>query len=406
MATDRITQIGLEVIRKGQPTARVSNMSLEILKKGIPDVRVAQAALEVMVEREYGGPTGTLLFMDGFDHYATDDLPKKWAHSYQRFANATISGASPRYTGGRYLAQGTSYNYSTTFTFEGAGNTVILGAALNFDLDVWTDYCKGVYFKDIYGSTLCSIGIEVGGDLEVHRGVWSDPLIDSVDVSSMFSDREWHYWEFRVVCDDTVGEYEVWLDDVSIISGTGVDLNDTTINPTTIYAASIYCGFSEETWIDDLYVDTTTRHKDCRIVSLHPDGAGNYSEWTASAGSNFECVDDTTDITDDTDYVKTQGQGNKDSYTFDDTTLSTEIKGIQIISCARKEGLGGRTDIKNFVRIGPTDFVGDPITLAEGYLCQRTIMNVNPSTLLPWQTSDIDDAEFGVLLNTTTTTSV
>jgi hypothetical protein len=144
---------------------------------------------------------------------------------------------------------------------------------------------------------------------------------------------------------------------------------------------------------DDFWMTTDAFLGDCRVVAVLPQGAGNYSQWTPSAGLGWQCVDEAA-MNADTDYVLSAVAGQRNSYDFAPVGFTGNVKAVQQITTLRKDDAGSRT-AQQFARISGTDYDSANITVLDSYAMQRRILTVNPATGAGWNTSDIDNAEFG-----------
>jgi hypothetical protein len=153
--------------------------------------------------------------------------------------------------------------------------------------------------------------------------------------------------------------------------------------------------------IDDMYICDGSGSLnndflgDVTVSALLPNGAGNTTGWTASAGSNYQCVDEATP-NDDTDYVSTSTLTAKDTYAFPSVVAGAEVKAIQVFAAVRKatEGPG---KVKHVVRSNSTDY--DSAEMGIGgttYSYTRTVHETDPATGVAWTESGVNAAEFGI----------
>jgi len=130
------------------------------------------------------------------------------------------------------------------------------------------------------------------------------------------------------------------------------------------------------------------------VPTLFPSGAGSSTQMTPSAGSNFQCVDETSP-NGDTDYVSDSVVGHKDLYAMGNLpSTSGTIKGIQVLSYDRKDDAGTR-QIKNKIKSGATEADGATVTLGTSYVYVRDIFEHDPDTGAPWTPSGVNAIEAG-----------
>jgi len=140
-------------------------------------------------------------------------------------------------------------------------------------------------------------------------------------------------------------------------------------------------------------------------IVLKPDGAGTYTEWTASEGANWECVDDGTVPDGDTTYVYSTTDGAMDSYSIEDPGVSGDIASVTIYAYARYENLSApdsydEADGIQFVLVqGTTINYSSTIVLSLSYPSigspDSATFTTNPATGEAWTWDEITALEVG-----------
>ena len=239
------------------------------------------------------------------------------------------------------------------------------------------------------------------GELELRRGA------TLIDTSSSFNITAnlWGYLELKLVCRNGVnGSYEVWMNEVSIMSGSGVNLADTGSDGADGFSIGGNTGFQ----FDDLYIldntgtTNTANLGEQVIVGIVPNAEGHQIDWTPSTGlDNSALVDDPTTAPNDGDYVSTATLNAEDYYDYENmpsTGLGT-INGMRIVHGANLDTAGARTVQPRYYNgsvefdLGG-DFVVDGVNIFE----HETVVELNPDTGVKWTKTDIDNGEFGMEL--------
>lgn len=150
--------------------------------------------------------------------------------------------------------------------------------------------------------------------------------------------------------------------------------------------------------IDDLaFNDTTTGNDnswpgDGHYIALAPNGAGNSTQFTPSAGSNYQNVDEVPHNS-DTDYNSTSSTNQRDDFTLSDSGLSgvniprVWIQWVSKIDVADGSTLGG------YLRSGGSDFddggglQAQTLSYAE-YRTQEWL--TDPADSNPWSVTKVD----------------
>jgi len=173
--------------------------------------------------------------------------------------------------------------------------------------------------------------------------------------------------EIRLLVDDTVGEVEVLLDGVQVLVGTGLDTKDT---------AFVGCtGFRVQNPVNGWNMDDII-FRDWSVISsfigfhvvrpFMPDGAGDATDFTPSAGANWAAVDEVA-TDDDSTYVESATVGHKDLYNIATTGFtSASVLAVQVHHIARKTD-GVLREIRPLLKHGATELAGATVALGTSY---------------------------------------
>lgn len=339
----------------------------------------------------------TMLFVDGFDHYATADITLKW--SSITVGSPTIQSASGR-RGTGCLRGGTLVGIRKTFA---SAATLVVGFAYKY---VGALSAGRICSFEDSGSAQVSVHINSDGTLKVVQGASTNLGSSS---AAALSAGTWYYIEFKATISDAAGTYEIKINGVTAVSGSSVDTKATanaTANSLIIggIATVTSGGGATSTDYDDVYLLNSSGSVnndflgDVRVDAYLPSGAGNTTQWTASAGSNYQCVDESPQ-NGDTDYVQTSTVNNKDTYAFADMTHTpSNIYAVQINAIAKKDDAGTRS-ICLVTRSGGSDTDGATQALsAASYSDFTEVRETDPNTSAAWTKTNFNSAEFGIKL--------
>lgn len=224
--------------------------------------------------------------------------------------------------------------------------------------------------------------------------------------TSAYSEDTWNYIEMKATIHDTTGSFEVRVNGVTIMTGTNVD----TKNGGTGYIDTMLIGprtgSSDEDYdyrYDDWYVcdDTGSLNNDflgdMRVEALYPNGAGNSTQWTPSAGSNYQNVDETPSDEDST-YNASSSASQIDLFTMTNMSSATNlVHGIREIVEFRKDDAGSRT-LRQVVRTGSTDYEGSDLTASDSYIYRTAVRETSPNTSAAWTETNVNGLEAGYKL--------
>ena len=212
----------------------------------------------------------------------------------------------------------------------------------------------------------------------------------------------WVYVEIKVTIDESGGVVIVKANGNTVLNLSSKD----TQNSANAYLNRIeYCGFCPDldTFYDDLYILDTTGAKnndflgDIRVDVARPEGAGTYTDFTPSAGANYQNVDESLGPDDDTTYNDGSNVADQDTYqcTSLPSPAGTTIHGVKSQITVRKTDAGARA-VKVLTRAGTTDHLSSELSLSDSYLTPAEIIEDNPDDSAAWEDADINAAEVGV----------
>ena len=204
----------------------------------------------------------------------------------------------------------------------------------------------------------------------------------------------WHYIELVFTMADSGGIAQVWVDGILRIAYAGdtKPAGDTTFNRVRLQGTNTNMA---NHYVDDFYIGTA-RLGPLRIYGLLPNGDGAKSEWTPSAGANYECVDE-IGPNDDTDTVSAGAVGLTDLYTVAGLAAGTrKVLAVQESLRAKASDASARS-IAAVISQGGVESAGGELVLTTAYATHYQMWETtNPATGLPWTRADIAAAQWGV----------
>ena len=336
----------------------------------------------------------TLLFVDGFDHYGTSDLSKKWVNVG---GSEQIASTSGRRGGGALYAA--SYGQSIDKVITSSG-TVIIGVA--FKSATFNTGYPALFTLKESATVHLTVMYNAASKIEIRRGNTGGTLLATS--TSAYTLSAWNYFELKAKIDSTTGMTEVHINGV-VDSGLTLTGANTRNGGTSGVISTVQLGQSGGAgawaYYDDLYVCNNSGSTnndflgDCRVDTILPTGDGNYTQFTPSTGTaHWSLVDENPPNT--TDYVSSATSGDRDSYTFPDLSgLSSQtIYGIQINAAALKSDAGARS-LGTMSRLGGTDKDGAGAAMSTSQLYISEIQETDPASAA-WTESNVNAAEFGV----------
>lgn len=325
-----------------------------------------------------------VLFMDGFDHYPTENILTKWdAVSSKCGINTAIkktgTGALKLTDDNTYVKKILDNNYTTL----GVGFMVYKNNG-----SISYPSIPGLEIAD--GSNInLKLMFNKDKTLSVYRNT---TLLGSV--ANTLSVGEWAHFQVKVVVDDSVGSVVIKKNGGTILSLSNIDTKQS-INTYSNNVSLKNYGSNSDVYFDDVYIAEDILGV-CVVETKYPNGAGQSAQWTPSEGLNYECVDEES-VNSDTDYVYSSTPGNIDTYTFTDMVNDGIIKAVQVNAFARIDDTGLRK-IALVTRPGDTDYVGSDNVLTTLFDHFFQIHETNPDDSEPWSIADVNGCQFGIKL--------
>lgn len=328
-----------------------------------------------------------LLFIDGFDHYTS--TAQLWP--YIDRSGISSGGRS----GNAMYVQFTDREVGRDIPAVDSG---VVGFAVKMDL-LGNAQAGGSCLVSLYSDATMMLELRVSnlGVLTVTRARTTVLATSTYRVPS----AAWVYLEFKFVISDTVGSVEVRANGVQVISASGIDTRNGT--PTTVNR--LYCANGGETYseiqarYDDMYMLDLSGSEnndflgDVKVETLHPAAAGAHTDFTPSAGSNYQNVDDAAPD-DDTTYNSSATAAAKDTFALGDLVASGVVRGVQHDMRLRKDDAGGRT-AHALLRSGGADAAGSDVVVLDTYQTVQALWEQNPATSAPWTIADVNALEAG-----------
>lgn len=319
------------------------------------------------------------VFIDGFESGGYD--------LYDASANASVISSAGKDMNGSYclnLTTGGAYVYKAISSISEVYLAVLWRPSAPSDLQPIFRFQNGVSdVATLYRNNSTN-------KLQAYRG---NTLIDTG--TKTVSNDTTYLIEVYFKLANAGGRFVVKVDDVGDIDFTGD--TETASNGTF---NRIYLGRNDATkttkaYFDNFIIDDADYPGDTNIQAIVPTGAGNTTEWTASAGANWECVDEIPK--NDADYVSTTGV-KKDTYVAGDMSGSPDsIKCVQIQS--RSQNISFTNNLMLIVRSGGTDYESSNKAIS-AFKSYYHIWETNPADAAAWEEADVNAIEIGVKNNT------
>lgn len=238
--------------------------------------------------------------------------------------------------------------------------------------------------------------IDSSGNITVRNGTAGTVHLTTSGLTLVSSG--WRFVEFDITFGNS-GSVEVWMDAVS--GGSNGSCDTTTTANAYITNIQFPHGGSGNLRLSHMYfLNTSGSFNNARLgpvkgYLLNATADGNYTQWTASTGSRFTCIDEGAP-NDDTDYISDNTVGHKNSIAITNT-----VAGIGTIYCfrhywrVRRDDAGPHTG-RAFLRVSGADTVEATETIGANYATFSYQRDVPPGGSALWTASEVDGTELGV----------
>lgn len=341
-------------------------------------------------------------FIDSFDQYGTAaDLIAKWSAANQAGTGIALgTGASG--SGQCLTLTNVSGQVWTLRYINHPATTVVSTIVVGFRFKA-SSRDNGdktiIYFAE--GAITAfhgSLHYTATGEITACRGSGGTTVL-ATSAAGVLPSNTWVHIECKYTCHDTTGAVIVKVNGVEVINISGVDTRSGGTGLTNIAFFGANTG-SHTKSIDDLFILDTSGSVNndfigqATVKALLPDGAGASTQWTPSAGSNYQCVDDAAQDG-DTTYVASATAGHKDLYTFANLGASDTPKAVEVVALTRKDDATART-MAVTLRSNATDVDGATYTQTTTYDYAELYRDTDPNTSAAWTKAGVDALQAGV----------
>jgi hypothetical protein len=330
-------------------------------------------------------------YADGFDNLAAANVLRRYSAVSGTFALTTsrigAGSALQNNSGANVLTRSIPTNLSAPIAGFGV-KRVTTGSA---------NASRFFGFLDS-GSLQCELRWDGSGSISVTRN--GTVVATSANV---LSEATWYHIEFAPNIADS-GQYDVWVDGVNVLTGTG-DLKNT---------ANAFCNqfrFGQidnqgiQFAFDDMYVIhagnsspyPSSRLGDIKVGTYFLTAAGADADWTPLSSTNVSNVDDSPTADDDTTYNSTTTVGAKDTFKATNPGLasSATVHWIQAVAEIRKDDAGANVD-RAIIRSNGTYAEGPDFAPSTTYQQMIAPFMRNPDGTVAWTNTTVENTNLQI----------
>jgi hypothetical protein len=332
-----------------------------------------------------------LLFLDGFDHYASAQLPLKWTSLPNGATSIDVTAGQGR-RGTASLRVSPSANRSLMKQFSNQATWIVGVAFRTQTYPSGATEILGIYDS---GAQQVNVVLNSTGTLSVRRG--TTVLLTGSTVVTL---NVYVSLELLVTIDNAAGTYTLRVNGATEVTQSGLDTQATA----NAFGNQVRIGTQPAGPVvdfDDVYVcDATgaaphnTFLGDCRVDTLLPNAEGATQQWTPSTGTtHYALVDETPPNT--TDYVASFTPPQRDLFGMQDlSTMTGTIYGVQLALAALKSDAGARS-LRGVIRSGASEALGSMVALGTSQTYTLQVQTTDPATGTAWTESGVNSVQVG-----------
>ena len=252
------------------------------------------------------------------------------------------------------------------------------------------------------GTTHMMMIMRSDGTIQVGRGTGASispsncVVLGTLTGFAMLANTYYHF-EWYVRLSDTVGLVQMRVNEIEKLNLTGQDTRNgasAIIDEIGIGAAGEVTNTANNDF-DDVVVRDDAFSGDVEIAAIFATGAGTTTQWTPSAGSNYQNIDETAP-NGDTDYNSNTVVNDLDTFPFQDISTTATVHAVVSLIYAKKTD-AGTSKIVSMVRSGGVNYASatEHAPSLDAYEYAPTVYMTNPDTGVAWTAAGVNAAEFG-----------
>jgi len=340
-----------------------------------------------------------LLVIEGWDNVtdASSLLNKKYPSGVMvttagGAGMGSVTGASTRFGTGRAAAW--TAGSSLVWTLPSSKTDIYCAMAFK---RISNDAGDAVIFGlTDAGTAQCDIRCTSSGQVRATRNGTSLAL----SAAGVLPLSTWVWVSVWFSIDNVAGRIRVLVEGVNVLDFTGDTQNTVNAFASTVF--TVQSGSAVDWQTDDVFLADNTgaapfngQLPDMRCVPIAVTGDGDLSDWTASAGADWQCVDEIPS-NDDTDYISSSTPGEVSLFTTAAMPSLGSILAVFSVARVKKDDAGVR-EIRNVLKSGGSTFNGTTRTVLASYADQSSEYYLeDPATTVTWTEAGVNAAQIGV----------
>jgi len=224
----------------------------------------------------------------------------------------------------------------------------------------------------------------------------------ATSAASAVSPLNWNVMEVMLTVADSGGRFVIKINGITVIDFTGDTRNIGTAGRTGQVRIGIITtlGAYANMFLDDIVFSDNAWPGTGGLWVLPVTANGDLQEWTASAGAQYECVDDLPGDFSNFIYASGAVADVDSNFEFANLPLTPTAIGPVMIVAQARAAAPGSVPVRTIAYSGATVANGTTVGVDVGTVTLTQIMDTNPATSAAWSESAVNALKGGVGITT------
>ena len=289
---------------------------------------------------------------------------------------------------------GTASGYAHAFLYMPSDLTTVY---TRFAFKIPTNISSEITILEFWEGAFASLHgivkvIPNGGVIKTYRSTTQL----TATAANAFSPFTWNVIEVMFTPADSGGRFVIKINGATVADYTGDTRNTGTAGRVSALKLGLITAGIAEMFVDDIVISDSAYPGTGGLWVLPVTGNGDLQEWTASAGAQYECVNDLPG--DFTNYIYASGAvaGVDSNFEFANLPLTPTAIGPVMLVAQARAAAPGSVSMRTIAYSGATVANGTTVGVDVGTVELTQIMDVDPATSAAWSESAVNALKGGV----------
>lgn len=348
------------------------------------------------------------LFIDGFDFYTgtgADQLQSIWDTGSAVGSFTAVGNGVFSYGRSVNLASGLLTKSFINITGGGTGQWATIYGCLHYVPNTTLGDDTVQFLQLVDGATnQLNLRVTAAGVIKLYRNA----TLLATGTTTLVAGQT-YFMAFKAVINSVTGSFDLLLSGPGVYNTAEISFSGNTANTANNYATKVSftraanAGGAQQN-IDNVHIYDGTDGAPWNAISAErrvyfgmPGADGALTAWIASAGSDYQCIDE-NGPNGDTDYISSSTATDRTSITVPSLS-GLAVDAVKLSMYSRRDDAGPR-GVKLFTRIAGTNYDSSEFLQGASYQYWSVDWLLSPASGVAWGLAEFNGAEWGVLLST------